>query len=117
MGQCVEIRSYALHPGTRTRFHRLMIDQAGPMFARRGVDVMLCGPSIHDADSYVLVRRYASASERVASQDAFYGSREWIDGPRDAIMACIDTYVSIVLDVADAGVDALRTQFSVAELP
>lgn len=117
MSQCIEIRSYALRPGMRAEFHRLMTEEIGPMFARWLVDVVLCGPSIHDADSYVLMRRYASASERVASQDVFYGSREWIEGPREAIMACIDSYVSVVLNASDAVVEMLRTQLDVAGRP
>ena len=104
----VEIRSYALKPGTREAFDRLMRDAAVPMLHRWRVDVVSHGPSLHDADSYYLIRRYRDLADREASQDAFYGSDEWRSGPREAILALIDAYTSIVLDLDETGVAALR---------
>ena len=104
----VEIRSYALKPGTRDAFHRLMSDEAIPMLRRWQVDVVAHGPSPHDADAYYLIRRYRDLAERATSQDAFYGSTEWREGPREAILALIDTYTSIVLPLDDEGIAALR---------
>jgi hypothetical protein len=104
----VEIRSYALKPGTRDAFHRLMSGEAVPMLRRWHVDVVAHGPSPHDADSYYLIRRYRDLAEREASQGAFYGSAEWREGPREAILALIDTYTSIVLPLDDEGIAALR---------
>jgi hypothetical protein len=77
MRQFVEIRSYNLKPGTRDEFHRLMLEQSLPMLKRWNVDVVACGPSIHDDDSYYLIRAYTSLADRQESQDAFYGSAEW----------------------------------------
>ena len=104
----VEIRSYALKPGTRDAFHRLMSEAAVPMLHRWLVDVVAHGPSPHDDDSYYLIRRYRDLAEREASQDAFYGSAEWREGPREAILALIEIYTSIVLLLDDDGVVALR---------
>jgi hypothetical protein len=104
----VEIRSYALKPGTRDAFHRLMSDEAVPMLRRWQVDVIAHAPSPHDADAYYLIRGYRDLAERQASQDAFYGSAEWREGPREAILALIDTYTSIVLPLDAEGVAALR---------
>lgn len=78
------------------------------MLRRWNVDVVACGPSPHDADSYYLIRAYRDTNEREASQDAFYGSDEWRLGPREAILALIDTYTSIVLMLDDAALEALR---------
>lgn len=108
MARTVEIRSYELKPGTRDAFDRLMREQALPMLQRWNVDVVGCGPSPHDADSYMLVRSYRDLDEREASQDAFYGSDEWRDGPREAILALIDHYTSVVLVLDGAAIDALR---------
>ena len=80
---------------------------AVPMLRRWQVDVVAHGASAHDDDSYYLVRRYRDVAEREASQDAFYGSAEWREGPREAILALIDTYTSIVLEL-EAGIAALR---------
>src|SRR5688500_18656376 len=52
----VEIRSYNLKPGTRDRFHQLFLKEALPMLKRWKVDVIAHGPSLHDQDSYFLMR-------------------------------------------------------------
>jgi hypothetical protein len=108
MTRFVEIRSYNLQPGTREEFDRRMRDEALPMLRRWKVDVVAHGASPHDADSYYLIRAYASLEERQQSQDAFYGSDEWRSGPREAIVGLIDSYTSIVLEMEEVTVDALR---------
>lgn len=47
-------------------------------------------------------------AERQARQDAFYGSDEWRNGPREAVLALIDSHTSGVLQLDDAAVQALR---------
>jgi hypothetical protein len=68
-----------------------------PMLQRWGVDVVAFGPSMDDADSYVLIRSYPGLAELRQSQDAFYGSDEWRDGPREAIVSRIESDISVVL--------------------
>lgn len=104
----VEIRSYALRPGTRADFHRRMSTEAVPMLRRWKVDVVAFGPSPHDGDSYCLIRAYRDVAERQASQDAFYGSDEWRNGPREAILAPIAHFNSVVLLLDEAAIAALR---------
>lgn len=108
MIQFVEIRSYNLKPGSREEFHRQVVDTSLPLLDKWGVDVVAYGPSPHDDDSYYLIRAYKSLAERQSSQDAFYGSPEWREGPREAIMALIESHASIVLELADETVDLLR---------
>jgi len=81
MKHFVEIRSYSLKPGTRDEFHRLFIEEAFPMLKRWDVDVVAYGPSLHDENLYHLMRRYDSLAHRQQSEDAFYGSNEWRQGP------------------------------------
>lgn len=108
MTDYVEIRSYALKPGTRDEFHRLFLEEAFPMLQRWAVDVVAYGPSLHDQDSYFLMRRYDSLTHREESENAFYGSKEWRQGPREAIIALIETYTEIVLEVDEATLRGLR---------
>ena len=82
----VEIRSYNLKPGTR-------------------VDVVAYGPSLADDDSYFLIRAFPSLEARQKSEDAFYGSEEWKTGIREATLADIVNYTTVVRAV-DA--DVLR---------
>ena len=67
------------------------------MLERFGVEVVAFGASLDDADSYYLIRAYASVAERQRSQDAFYGSDEWKEGPREAVLALIESHHSVVL--------------------
>jgi hypothetical protein len=108
--RAVEIRSYNLKPGSRDEFHRLVSEVAVPMLQRWNVDVVAYGPSPHDEVSYYVIRAYADVNDRQRSQDAFYGSDEWRKGPRDRILALIDTYATVVLDLDDATVKRLRAR-------
>ena len=54
------------------------------------------------------MRAFASVEERERSEDAFYGSDEWLNGPRAAVLAAIDSYTTIVIRVDDATLGGLR---------
>jgi hypothetical protein len=104
----LEIRSYALQPGMRDEFHRLFIEEAMPLLKRWKVDVVAYGPSLHDETSYYLMRRYDSLAHREESENAFYDSNEWRQGPRQAILALIENYTEIVIELEDVAVQGLR---------
>ncbi|MGH9329797.1 MAG: 3-keto-disaccharide hydrolase [Vicinamibacterales bacterium] len=104
----VEIRSYNLKPGTHDRFHELVEREALPMLRRWKVDVVSYGPSLHDSDSYYLMRSFSSPEDRQRSEDAFYGSDEWRKGPREAILACIESYTTVVVQLDEPTLDGLR---------
>ena len=70
-----------------------------------------CGrlrPLFHDADSYFLIRAYDSLEDRQQSQDRFYGSEEWRQGPREPILVLIESYTSVGLEMDEATVQGLR---------
>ncbi|HYE87403.1 MAG TPA: nuclear transport factor 2 family protein [Vicinamibacterales bacterium] len=78
------------------------------MLKRWKVDVVGYGPSLHDKDSYFLMRSFAGVEQRQREEDAFYGSQEWIQGPRERILADIDSYTTIVITVDTATLHGLR---------
>jgi hypothetical protein len=104
----LEVRSYNLKPGTRDRFHQRFERDALPMLHRWNVDVVSYGASRHDADSYFLMRAFPSVEDRQRSEDAFYGSDEWRKGIRDAVLADIESYTTIVIPVDEATLRGLR---------
>lgn len=108
MHHFVEIRTYNLKPGTREEFHRLFIEGAFPMLKRWNVDVVAYGPSLHDENSYYLMRRFDSLAHREQSEDAFYSSDEWRKGPREAIVSLIENYTEVVIEVDDVMLKGLR---------
>jgi len=112
MNTFVEIRSYNLKAGCGAAFDRLVSQQAIPMLKRWGVDVVSFGPSRHDPDAYHLIRSYLSLADRQKSQDEFYGSAEWKTGPREPILALIENYTSVVIEMDEPTVSGLRTTSS-----
>ena len=108
MNHFLEIRSYTLKPGTRDEFHRLFLEEAMPLLKHWKVDVVAYGPSLHDANSYYLMRLYDSLAQREESEGAFYGSDEWRQGPREAILVLIENYTEIVLDLDEVTLKGLR---------
>jgi ketosteroid isomerase-like protein len=104
----LEIRSYKLRSGTREEFHRHFVREVLPLLQRWKVDVVAHGSSLHDRDSYFLMRGFASLADRERSEEAFYGSAEWRDGPRAAVLAAIESYTTAVIGVDDDTLGGLR---------
>ncbi|ULH13951.1 NIPSNAP family protein (plasmid) [Deinococcus sp. KNUC1210] len=107
----VEIRSYTLVAGLEGEFARIFNAEAAPMLARWQVDVVAFGLSLEPRGAY-LIRAYDSLAHRQHSQDEFYGSAEWRNGPRTAILACIEQFSDVVLPLDPAAVQALRTSLA-----
>ena len=104
----VEIRAYRLKPGTRDGFHAAATNEALPMVRAYGMDVVTHGPVPNDPNGYFLVRSFASLAELTAQEDEFYGSAPWREGPREALVSRIETYVDTLLWLSPAAIDDLR---------
>ncbi len=108
MNHFIEIRSLNLKPAMRDEFQRLYIEEALPLLKRWNFDVVAHGPSLHDENSYYVIRRFDSLVERDQSEDAYYASDDWRQGPRERILALIENYVDIVLELEQVAVQGLR---------
>ena len=108
MNHFIEIRSLNIKPGTRDEFHRLYIEQALPLLKRWNFDVVAHGPSLHDENTYYVIRRYNNLTQREQMEDAYYASDDWRKGPREAMIALIESYTDIVLELEDVTVEGLR---------
>jgi hypothetical protein len=108
MNQFIEIRTLLLKPNCRDQFHRLYIEEALPLLQRWNFDVVAHGPSLHDENSYYVIRRYESLSQREELEDAYYAGDDWRQGPREAMLALIESYVDVVLEVDEVTVQGLR---------
>jgi ketosteroid isomerase-like protein len=104
----LEVRVYTLKRGVRADFHERFVRESLPLLRRARVDVVAYGPSLHDEDSYFLMRAFPGVAARERAEAEFYGSREWIEGPRDAVLAAIDTYTTAVVAVDAATLKGLR---------
>ena len=56
------------------------------------------------------MRRFDNLAQREESEETFYGSDEWRQGPREAILACIENYTEIVFEVNDNTLQGLRKE-------
>jgi len=103
----VEIRTYRLKPGHGDRFEAAMA-QALPMVRASGMDVVAFVRSDHEHESYCLIRAYADRAQLNAQQDAFYSSAAWREGPREALVACLDDYLNTLLWMSPQAIEELR---------
>ena len=108
MKHLIEIRSINLKPGTREEFHRLYIEEALPLLKRWNFDVVAYGPSLHDENSYYVIRRFDSLAQREQMEDAYYASDDWRLGPREAILALFENYIDIVFELDEVTVQGFR---------
>jgi len=108
MRQFVEIRSLNLKPDTREEFHRLYIEKALPLLKRWNFDVVAHGRSLHDENTYYVIRRFDSLAQREQREDAYYASDDWRQGPRERILDLIENYTDIVFELDEVAVQGLR---------
>jgi hypothetical protein len=93
-----EIRVYKLKSGRGKEFLKVFTEQSLPMLKLWNVKLVAYGLSLIDNDSFHLIRNYESIEHRKESQDAFYSSEEWINGPEKQIMDCIETYNTSIIE-------------------
>ena len=108
MNSIIEIRSISLKPGMRPEFHRLYIEKALPLLKRWNFNVVTHGPSLHDENSYYVIRRYDSLAQREQMEDAYYASDDWRKGPREAMLALMENYTDVVFELDGTTVQGLR---------
>ncbi|MEC5162462.1 MULTISPECIES: hypothetical protein [unclassified Janthinobacterium] len=108
MKQIIEIRGYKLKLGSADAFHQVMQQRSVPLLLAAGTDVVAARSSLHSPDDYLLIRAYRDVLHRRRSQERFYGSQAWLQGPCDAVMACIDSYTAVI-EADQALIDSLRS--------
>ncbi len=112
MASMIEIRTLNLKPGTRADFQRIYVERSLPLLKRWDQDVVAHGPSLHDENTYYVIRRFDSLIHRAQSEDAFYGSDDWRKGPREALLSLIESYYDVVFEADDATIQGLRNMGS-----
>ena len=108
MNSFVEFRTLNLKPGTRDEFRRIYMERSLPLLKKWYHDVVAHGPSLHDENTYYVIRRFDSLSHRDQSENAFYSSDDWRKGPREALLALVESYTDLVLELDEATVQGLR---------
>jgi ketosteroid isomerase-like protein len=112
----MDLRTYALVPGRRQAFDRILCEEALPMLRREGIHVVGYGPSLADTDHYFLARAFASRDQREEQLTAFYGSDEWRQNYEDTVMQLIESYHTVVIPLGPGIAEALDVDASQAEM-
>jgi hypothetical protein len=105
----LEIRTYRLVPGSRDGFVRLVRDESLPLLERHGITVVAHGVSLVSEDGHeeaYLIRAFPSLDAHAEQEARFYASDDWRQGPREAILALIESYHSVVLEVTSDVADS-----------
>lgn len=55
-----------------------------------------------------MIRRFEGLAQREEMGDAYYTSDDWRKGPREAMLALIESYTDIVLELDEVTVRGLR---------
>ncbi|PKE31466.1 NIPSNAP family protein [Rahnella sp. AA] len=103
----VEFLLYSLKKDSGAEFHRIMQEESIPLHRAAGMDVVAYGPSLHDSDSYHLIRAYDSLVHLAESQQSFYQSGDWRNGPREEIICRIKASVKSVVNLSDEAINGL----------
>ncbi len=108
MRKFVEIRSLNIKPGKRGEFQRLYVEKALPLLLKWKMDVVAFGPSLHDENTFYVIRAFESLEHRQKSEDEYYGSADWREGPREEMVALIESYIDAVIEMEGETIKALR---------
>ena len=95
--EIIEILTLDIKPGRRDEFHKTYVTNSVPLLKKWNFNLVAYGPSLHDANSYYVIRAFKSLDDRQVSEDAFYNSTEWQQGPRNAILELVDHFAYAVV--------------------
>ncbi|MBT2748764.1 MULTISPECIES: NIPSNAP family protein [unclassified Lysobacter] len=105
----IEIRTYLLKEDAAATFDKVMVEDAIPMIRAYGMDVVAYGQSDHERETRYLIRAYKGRAHLDEQQAEFYASQAWRNGPRPALISCIDTYLNTLLRLSPESVEQLRS--------
>jgi len=107
--QFVEFRLFRLHPGQRGAFAARFTDQLLALHDRHGIEVISWGLSLHDSDSFYVIRAHPSVEARKETLDALFGSDEWLMNQEEDVLGMIESYNTCVVEASELLIEALRT--------
>jgi hypothetical protein len=103
----VEFRIFRIHHGRRDEFIARFRDHLLPLLRNHGIETVAWGPSLHDQDSFYLVRAYPSVEARQIALDAMFGSAEWLAEQEDVVLGMIESYNTFVVETGEPLIAAM----------
>jgi hypothetical protein len=97
----VEMRTYKVKPGRRSRFLEIFRAKSMPAHAEIGMTIL--GPflSIEDPDVFFFMRGFPDLDSRVRLKEAFYEGTLWKQELEDVLMPMLESYDVVLVDDPD----------------
>jgi hypothetical protein len=97
----IEMRTYKLKPGMRTRFLEIFRSKSVPAHDEIGMKIL--GPflSIEDPDAFFFMRGFPDLPSRDPMKAKFYEGELWKNELESVLMAMIEKYDVVLVDDAD----------------
>ena len=97
----VEMRTYKLKPGTRSRFLEIFRSRSMPEHARLGMPIV--GPflSVEDPDVFFFMRGFPDLASREPFKARFYDGELWKNELEAILMPMIEHYDVVLVEDAD----------------
>ena len=94
----IEMRTYKLKPGVRTRFLEIFRAQSLPAHAEIGMPIL--GPflSLEDADTFFFMRGFPDLQSRDPMKAKFYEGPLWKEQLENILMPMIEKYDVVLVD-------------------
>ena len=94
----VEMRTYKLKPGMRTRFLEIFRTKSLPAHDKIGMKIL--GPflSIEDRDTFFFMRGFPNIESREPMKAKFYEGSLWKNELEDILMPMIEKYEVVLVD-------------------
>ena len=94
----VEMRTYKLKPGMRTRFLEIFRTKSLPAHDKIGIEIL--GPflSIEDQNTFFFMRGFPNIESREPMKAKFYEGSLWKNELEDILMPMIEKYEVVLVD-------------------
>ena len=107
----LELRIVRLRHGRRNEFAVRFHDQLLPILRSHGMEIIHYGPSLHDEDSFFLIRAWPSVAERQETLDTMYGGVDWLMNQEQVFLDMIDSMDTCVLNADEWLIGAMKEAF------
>jgi hypothetical protein len=94
----VEMRTYRLKPGCRTRFLEVFRSKSMPAHAEIGMKILGPLPSIEDPDVFFFMRGFPDLESREPMKAKFYEGELWKRELEQVLMPMIEKYDVVLVE-------------------
>lgn len=94
----LEILTIKIKRGLRELFREVYIRESLPLQKKWKLKVLFHGRSLHDNDTYVVIRLFESLTDHELRTGDFYASDDWRTGPREALLNMIENISTAMVD-------------------